>query len=119
MRIEMKDNNLYDMAFLNKVSGGDENFIREMVNTFKEIAPEYLEKAKGYLKNDQLDALAKETHRVIPGVTFVGAKPLEAELMLIEEYAKKRIHTEQIPLLLDKCEALVFQLIEVFNHDFS
>lgn len=115
----MEDNNLYDMAFLNKVSGGDKDFILEMVNTFKEVAPEYLEKAKDFLANGEIDNLAKETHRIIPGVTFVGAKSLQQELMLIEDYAKKKTNLDQLPQLLNKCENLILVLIEVFNRDFS
>lgn len=117
--MKMDSEKMYDMAFLNKVSGGDESFIREMVNTFKEVGPEYVEKAKKLLNENEMDLLGKETHRVIPGVTFLGAKPLEAKLMLIEEYTKKNINLEEIPVLLDSCITMIHKLIEEFNRDFS
>ncbi|MBN1952294.1 MAG: Hpt domain-containing protein [Bacteroidales bacterium] len=115
----MDNGNLYDMAFLNRVSGGDTAFIREMINTFMEVAPVYVQKARTFLQEENIDALARETHRIIPGVTFVGAKSLEAELMLIEEYAKKKSHLEQLPALIDTCDDLITRLIEAFTHDFS
>jgi HPt (histidine-containing phosphotransfer) domain-containing protein len=114
----MEEEKLYDMAFLNKVSGGDTDFILEMVNTFKEVGPEYLEKAYKLLKNDEIDALSKETHRIIPGVTFLGAKKLEADLMLIEEYTKKMINLEEVPDLLDRCREMIHKLIVTFDQDF-
>ncbi|MBA7518179.1 hypothetical protein ES705_10246 [subsurface metagenome] len=68
----MSDKKIYDLSFLNKISGGDQNFIREMINTFKETAPEYLIKVRDCLKDNAIDALSKETHRFIPGVSFLG-----------------------------------------------
>ena len=114
----MEEEKLYDMAFLTKVSGGDESFILEMVNTFKEVGPEYVEKANKLLNNNEIDALSKETHRVIPGVTFLGAKKLEADLMLIEEYTKKKISLEEVPGLLERCEDMIRRLIVSFDQDF-
>lgn len=118
-RSQMEKEKLYDMAFLNKISGGDESFIREMVKTFKEVAPEYLVKSKVLLGKNDIDALSKETHKMIPGVTFLGAKLLESDLMLIEEYTKKKICLEEVPALLNNCERMIIQLVEVFDLDFS
>jgi HPt (histidine-containing phosphotransfer) domain-containing protein len=118
-RSQMEKEKLYDMTFLNNISGGDEGFIREMVKTFKEVAPEYLGKSKILLGNNDIDALSKETHKLIPGVTFLGAKHLESNLMLIEEFTKKKINLEEVPELLDNCERMIIQLIEVFDLDFS
>ena len=115
----MDGEKLYDMAFLNKVSGGDESFIREMIDTFKEVGPEYLEKADKMLMENNIEALGKETHRIIPGVTFLGAKALEYDLMLIEEYTKKSINLEEIPKLLNNCRNMISRLLEVFDQDFS
>lgn len=109
----------YDMAFLNKISGGDEDFIREMITTFKEVGPDYLNKADKLLKDNQIEALSKETHRIIPGVTFLGARSLEAELMLIEEYTKKKIKLEEVPKLLESVNEMIHTLIEAFENDFS
>jgi hypothetical protein len=114
----MESDKIYDMAFLNKVSGGDKSFILEMVKTFKEVAPVYIVKAKKLLQENNIELLGKETHRVIPGVTFVGAKTLEKELMMIEEYAKKNINLDKLPDILNKCEDLIVKLIDAFDKDF-
>ena len=103
----MEEEKLYDLAFLNKVSGGDKSFIIEMISTFKEVGPAYLEKASELLQKNSIDSLSKETHRIIPGVSFLGAKSLENKLMLIEEYTKKHINLEEVPDLLNYCNDMI------------
>jgi HPt (histidine-containing phosphotransfer) domain-containing protein len=115
----MSDKKLYDLTFLNKISGSDINFIREMIATFKEVAPAYLKKAAHYLENNSIDALSRETHRFIPGVSFLGAKHLEEDLMKIEEYTKKYENLESVPGLLNSVEEKIRGLIESFDRDFN
>ncbi len=115
----MQEEKLYDLSFLNKISGGDQNFIREMIVTFREVAPEYLEKAKSNLESDDIDALSKETHRFIPGVSFLGAKKLEEDLMKIEEYTKKSMNLELVPELIETVDIKIKSLLEDFDKDFN
>ncbi len=115
----MTEEKLYDLSFLNKISGGDKSFIREMIDTFKEVAPAYLEKARSSLESESIDALSKETHRFIPGVSFLGAKKLEEDLMKIEEFTKKNENLDLVPALIDDVDFKIKKLIENFNRDFN
>jgi len=115
----MPEEKLYDLSFLNKISGGDENFIREMIETFREVAPAYLEKARNYLGSNNIEALSKETHRFIPGVSFLGAKKLEQDLMQIEEYTKKDMNLDLVPELIDTVNSKIQSLLEDFDRDFN
>jgi hypothetical protein len=108
----------YDLSFLNRISGSDENFIREMIGTFKQIAPEYISKARLYQTSGAIEALSKETHRFIPGVSFLGAKHLEDDLLKIEEYTKKKENLELVPDLIDSVHAKISTLIEEFDRDY-
>lgn len=115
----MAEQKLYDLSILNRISGGDKSFILEMINTFKETAPEYLQKAKELLNKNSIDSLSKETHRFIPGVSFLGAKDLEYDLMKIEEFTKKNENLDQVPELLDIVNRKIDELIACFNRDFT
>ena len=114
----MNTEKLYDMSFLQKVSGGDEDFILEMIQTFREVGPEYIEKAQSLLAKGDYSALSKETHRIIPGVSFLGAKSLEKYLMHIEENTKKMINMEDVPSLVEKSCTIIVQLIDELETDF-
>ncbi len=115
----MPEEKLYDLSFLNKISDGDKSFIREMINTFKEVAPAYLDKARSNLECEAIDALSKETHRFIPGVSFLGAKKLEEDLMKIEEFTKKNENLDLVPALIDNVDFKIKKLIESFDRDFN
>lgn len=115
----MSEEKLYNLEFLNKISGGDPVFINEMISTFKEIAPEYLVKAKQLYADNNIEALSKETHRLIPGISFLGAKQIEADLMLIEEYTKKNENLDHIPELIDSVDEKINKLIQIFDRDFK
>jgi HPt (histidine-containing phosphotransfer) domain-containing protein len=115
----MPEQKLYDLAFLNKISGGDAAFIREMIATFKEVAPAYIEKAKLYLKNNSIEALSRETHRFIPGVSFLGAKRLEEDLLIIEDHTKKNENLDTIPGLLASVDEKIKGLLQSFDRDFN
>lgn len=115
----MAEEKLYDLSILNRISGGDKSFILEMINTFKETAPEYLQKAKSLLAKQSIDSLSKETHRFIPGVSFLGAKDLEYDLMRIEEYTKKSENLDKLPELLKTVDRKINELIACFIHDFE
>lgn len=115
----MIEDKMYDLAFLNKISGGDPVFIREMISTFKEVAPEYLVKAKELISKLDIDTLSKETHRIIPGISFLGAKQIEADLMLIEDYTKKGENLELVPALIDRVDEKINKLIQIFDRDFN
>jgi HPt (histidine-containing phosphotransfer) domain-containing protein len=115
----MAGEKLYDLSILNRISGGDQSFILEMINTFRETAPEYLEKAHQLLEKDAIDSLSRETHRFIPGVSFLGAKDLEYELMKLEEYTKKHENLDQVPELLSVISGKIDDLIACFIRDFE
>jgi HPt (histidine-containing phosphotransfer) domain-containing protein len=115
----MGEEKLYDLTFLNKISGGDQSFIREMISTFREIAPAYMIKARHLVAENDIDALSKETHKIIPGIGFLGAKELESELMLIEEYTKKHENLPEVPALVENVGEKIERLLETFDTDFK
>jgi len=115
----MSDAKLYDLSFLNKISGGDKTFINEMISTFRQVAPEYIVKAKGYLASGSNESLSRETHRMIPGVSFLGAKFLEEDLLKIEDYTKNNKNLDEIPVLLNSVHLKIEKLLEEFNNDFN
>jgi hypothetical protein len=115
----MAEPKLYDLSFLNKISGGDVSFIKEMISTFRQVAPEYVKKANEYYSAGNIESLSRETHRFIPGVSFLGAKLLEEDLLKLEEYTKKIINMDQVPLLLDSVYMKIENLLNEFDVDFK
>lgn len=115
----MPQEKLYDLSFLMKLSNGDKEFIQEMVSTFLEMMPEYLANSEKYLDKGNMDALSQETHKFIPGVSFLGVKSMEADLMKLEDLTKKKENLEEVPVLFGNVKASLELLGAQFKQDFK
>lgn len=109
----------FDLGFLNKISGGDQVFILDMINTFKEQIPEYVEQSKEYFAQKNYDGLSRVAHKFLPGVSFLGIKYLEGDIALIEEYAKKKENLDQLDGLLSSSFLKIEEIIKSLNKEFN
>ncbi|MBN2347487.1 MAG: Hpt domain-containing protein [Bacteroidales bacterium] len=115
----MDNTSKYDLSFLNKISNGDKEFILEMVTAFQEAAPVTIEKLENSLKNKNYVSIAREAHRFIPGISFLGVKHIENDLLKIEDYSKKMENLDQLPELINNVKKNIFELTEQFKTDFN
>jgi len=109
----------YDLGFLKSISNTNENFIREMILTFKQTTPRVILKMGSYMKNKKYKALGKEVHRLIPGVSFLGAENIKDDLIKIEQYVNDNKNLDDIPGLLENVKRNVNDLITQFDIDFN
>lgn len=108
----------YDLSLLRKLSDNDENFIREMLQTFKKTAPPIVIRMNEYALQQKFEALGREAHKLIPGVSFLGARDLETILKKLEEAGKSGKDYAEIPSLIIEVEDIVRSLITDFENDF-
>lgn len=109
----------FDLTFLNKISGGDKEFVVEMINTFKEIVPEFVNNSKHYLEEKDYESLSREAHKFLPGVSFLGIKHLEGDIELIEDYAKHEKNIDKLDGLLSSAIQKVSEIIDSFDKEFN
>ncbi|MFO7658318.1 MAG: Hpt domain-containing protein [Bacteroidales bacterium] len=109
----------YDLSFLKRISSDDEVFIVDMLETFRNTAPDIIQKMQLFLDQKRYEALGREAHRFIPGVSFLGVKDLEKDLVNIEEAAKNLQNLETLPLLFERVKKAVDELIRSFIEDFN
>ena len=108
----------YDLTMLRKLSDNDETFILDMLQTFKKTAPPVVARMEEYILQNKSEAVGREAHKLIPGVSFLGAKELEDILKIIEESGKTGEKKEQIPELIVQVKAIINELILEFETDF-
>ncbi len=109
----------YDLGFLKSISDTDENFIKEMILTFKQTTPQIVVKMRNQIKNKKYKALGREVHRLIPGVSFLGAENIKVDLIRIEKYLNDNTNLDDIPQLLENVKRNITDLITQFNTDFN
>lgn len=109
----------YDLSFLNRISDADENFIKEMIVTFKNSAPDIVSQMEICVKDKKYSALSKHAHKFISGISFLGVKYIEEDLLKIEDKAKRRTDLQEIPGLFKSVKKKIDELIVQFNEDFD
>jgi hypothetical protein len=111
-------NMLYDLGTLRKMSDNDEAFIIDMLQTYKKTAPPVFERMQDYLSQQKIEAMGKEAHKLIPGVSFLGALQLKDMLVKIEESGKTGNISPDIPLIVKEAANFSDELIRCFENDF-
>lgn len=109
----------YDLGFLKSISNTNESFIKEMILVFKQTTPRIILKMGNHMKNKKYKALEREVHRLIPGVSFLGAENIKDDLIKIEQYLNDNTNLDDIPGLLDNVKRNVTDLITQFDTDFN
>ena len=115
----MEKERKYDLSFLNKISNSDENFIKEMIENFKKSSPQIVAKMEKNLNESKYVSMGKQVHKFIPGVSFLGAKKIENDLLKIEASIKSNTKLEEIPVLIENVKKNINELIDQFNKDFN
>jgi len=109
---------LYDLGTLRTLSNNDETFILDMLQTFKRTSPPIIQRMEEYMQEQKIDAVGREAHKMIPGVSFLGAKQLQEVLVKIEESAKSGKDLELMPTLVTDAVFKTNELIRCFENDF-
>ncbi|HJZ41862.1 MAG TPA: Hpt domain-containing protein [Bacteroidales bacterium] len=104
---------------LRTLSGNDETFIIDMLQTFKKTNPPIVARMEEYAAQKKYEPLGREAHKMIPGVSFLGARDLEKVLVTIEENAKTGSDPENMPVLVSEVKRQVNELIGCFEKDFN
>lgn len=108
---------LYNLEYLKEISGGDKDFIADMLKDFIENTPSTLLEVKALTNEENWDGLYEVIHRFIPTFDFVGASQINVVLREIECYAKSHTNTSSISQLVEKIEPMIEQLLEEIKND--
>jgi len=84
------------------MSGGDEKFISEMVDIFKEQITEYVQEMPKLLKKADYDSLSKLAHKAKSSVAIMGMASEADSLMKLEMLAREGKDTESYADYIDR-----------------
>ena len=93
---KVKKKKLYDLNYLKKVSDNNEEFIREMVQTFVNSIPEVLQELEEALAINDWDRISRLAHKVKPTFTLIGLDDLKTSIVFIEVNSAKRTELEAV-----------------------
>ncbi|HEY8936648.1 MAG TPA: response regulator [Cyclobacteriaceae bacterium] len=118
--IKNKKKKLYDLNYLKNVSDNNEEFIREMVQTFVSTIPQVLMDMEESLKDNDWDKLSRLAHKIKPTFTLMGLDELKTTIVFIETNANKRAELDEVKrntrMLIEQCRIVVPQLTKEVLH---
>lgn len=109
----------FDLQYLREVSGNNEEFIREMIQTFVDTIPNILTDMSRSLETQDWEKVSRLAHQIKPSLTLMGLSGLKDTILFIEEHGKKQ--TELVKLaskvqgFVEECSGAINDLI----HDYS
>jgi HPt (histidine-containing phosphotransfer) domain-containing protein len=109
----------YSLDYLNSISGGDNDFIKEMIQTFLSNVPEELLKIRQLVEKKDWQDVGSEAHRFASNLVFLELNTLRNIAVQIEEMGTNQKNTDQIPDLFSQLEKGCNQIIRKLQKDFS
>lgn len=109
----------YNLDYLNSISGGDQEFVLDMLQTFVTNVPEELSKIKDFVIAGNWQKVGEDTHKFASSLLFLGLNNLKVIATQIEEMGLNRKDTNSIPELLhlleNGCNQVILELKQDFN----
>ncbi len=103
-----------DLTYLKTMSGGDANFIAEMIALFSEQIDEYSELMPRMLREKDYDGLSKLAHKAKSSVAVMGMKGVAELLKELEKLAHEGLESDRYDSMvgefLEKSQLAVTEL---------
>jgi CheY-like chemotaxis protein/HPt (histidine-containing phosphotransfer) domain-containing protein len=79
-----------DLSYLEKVSGNNKSFVKEIAETIINSIPVSLQEMEILIKDKNWSEVARVAHKIKPSVTLIGLNKLKTTISSLEEEAKKK-----------------------------
>lgn len=109
----------YNLDYLENISGGDPDFVKDMIHTFIINVPEDLEKIKNWVTIKNWQKVGEDSHRFASSLLFLGLDNLKTIANTIEDLGIKQSDVDNIPALIDQLEKGCYHIIDELKRDFN
>lgn len=103
---------LYDLAQLNAVAAGSEDFMKKMIEMFLNMTPGLVERVENGLAIQDWDEVQKASHKMKPSIDMMGISSLHETVRTIEQNAKHQTNLELISPAFDKLKSTLATVFE-------
>ena len=109
---------LYDLTMVRSVSGGDEAFIKKMVQLFVETVPPGLAELQQAVQQQQWERVGKLAHKLKSTIDSMGISSLKDEIRTVETSGKHQQNTNAVAPLVQKISEVINTCIAELKADF-
>lgn len=89
-----------NLEYINELADGEDDFLKEIVDTFLSTIPVNLEKLTLAINNNDRDGVLFYAHKLKGTFNFIGSTQLTHTFTLIEEHCKEAVGFELLPDLM-------------------
>jgi CheY-like chemotaxis protein len=110
---------LYDLSMVQSIAGGDESFIKRMVQIFLDTMPPSVVQMQDELKQQNWDALSKLAHKIKSTIDSMGIGKLKDVIRLIESNGKQKQNLENMAAWVQQVDDVLQDCVHQLKTDFS
>jgi len=89
-----------DLTYLIKISNNNQTFIKEMIESFLECAPQYLSELRAFSQEHDWANVKMTAHKLKPSATYLGLPHLLELILSVEEEVDNKQTPESISQLV-------------------
>ncbi len=111
---------LYNLSTIRDISGGDEDFVRKMIELFIETVPPNVKDLNVSLDNENWEMVSKTAHKLKSTIDSMGITAIKEDIRAVELNAKRKeslvnipVHIRRITTVIETC---VRQLESELSH---
>ncbi len=109
---------IYNLDSVNEMAGGDQEFIKVIVQTFLEEIPPDVRAMSEAMENENPTLAYQYAHKMKPNLELFGLKLMD-KILLIEAWAKGKESTEDAIIAGNKISERVSQAEQELKNDFQ
>ena len=110
---------LYDLTMVESISGGDQGFIRKMLQLFIDTMPQSIGELQSALQQENWDMVGKYAHKMKSTIDSMGIVLLKEDIRTVEQSGKNKTGLEAVPALIAKVADTIHQCIAQIKKDFG
>ncbi len=116
---QMNEKRTYDLQYLNKISAGDEAFVRDMIQQFINEAPQVLLEISEYMDQKRWQDMYQTLHRFAPTLDFIGLNNIHDLVLTLEKRSFHQEELDKVPEDLVQLTDHCLKAIEDLKEDFD
>ncbi len=102
--------NNIDLTYLNEISGGDNSFIKEMLDLFVNTTAIEVNEFDQLLAAGNYEGIGQLAHKMKAPIQMIGASELFDKVKAIENSGKTRSNIENIPNMINEVKVKIGDL---------
>jgi len=117
--IQAPGEKLYNLSMVEAISGGDQDFVKRMIQLFLDTMPEALQDIEMATGDQRWEGLSKLAHKLKSTIDSMGIERLKQLVRTIESNGKSGTDTGQIPALVKTLVATMKLCMDQIKKDYT